>query len=1272
MNNMDLKLETWKKKLLDLGKRNRLINYRETKRSNLNIVTPQYDELYNRIVEKEDTLVFPYPTEREANDDSDKTNIEVIEGDLKTDRTIQELQKTLKSIRYKAKTAMEEQGVNILYLSFGFLSWKESIDSSQDITSPIVLVPVSLTVESITDPYKLSIHEDEIVVNPTLSHKLNNDFGIHLPEFDAQHDGIIKYLDEISQLAQKNGWKVEGKVSLSLLSFLKINMYHDLSNYEDKLKNHGVVKALCGDSTEIEYDIDEMAEYDHDTKDKPVDIYQVVDADSSQQDAIVLSKKGVSFVLQGPPGTGKSQTITNIIAEALADGKKVLFVSEKMAALDVVHRRLTEVGLDDFCLTLHSHKANKREVLHSLSKALKKDKVSVREDAIYNLDVLKNVREQLNEYSTQLHTPCEPLGLSIYQVNGILAKLNFAPDVIFSLNSVEQTTKEKLYKYVQLLNNFTRTMEKMGEDYKSNPWKGCGVNQVSHDLRQNIHVILKELLYQANEIGKNLTDMLEKLSLKSNNLNFLTMDVYEELLSFCAKSSQVPKQWLISDDIEELINDASDFDNKQKNYLKLEEDISSVYAKGIYDLDGRQISDTLDNCFEEALSILDNHKYKSESEIYESINKLLSICEVSRQDMNKLSSSACVLSGKLKLDEPKNIGETKKLYNFFKSFNKRIMPSLSWFDNDNTNSRNKLLEQAQKTQCDIESLEADILKLYEKDALNIEYASMLWRFKTEYTSVLKFFKKAYRQDRKAIRGLRITPVKKVHDNEVLELLNKLKTLHEKKNWLKEKDSELRDKLGGLYDGQDTNYTEIEDAFVAFEAVNKYFKGVIPEGIKQNLLSGNNFKMCSDILSEIQSIWDSGNINDYKDLLSDKGLELVRYTSLIQRNKELANLLRICKEEILGVAAFSKGERSCNEHRNSIENLARLQEIKENIITQRDLLVEKYQFLYKGLDTDWQQIQESLLWSSKFKEYIKKYNLPEAFQDKIISGSYSQEAKNCAEYIRISKEQINSNIKWFSELFESENEIKKLNFFALQDKLEKCLENLAALEEWIDFRKAREDCEEEGLSDFIDAVQEEKVSRELIVDTFKKRFYKLWLDAILPQFQAVQSFRKRNHLTTIEQFVKLDKLQMDIAKARIKENLIAKLPNVNSVTAAFDEVSILKRELEKRKRIMPIRKLFSRIPTLLPSLKPCLMMSPLSVSLFLQSHSYDFDMVIFDEASQVCTENAVGAIMRGKQVVIAGDSKQLPPTNFFNASISGEDLIQKMKNLMKIILAMSLF
>ena len=185
---------------------------------------------------------------------------------------------------------------------------------------------------------------------------------------------------------------------------------------------------------------------------------------------------------------------------------------------------------------------------------------------------------------------------------------------------------------------------------------------------------------------------------------------------------------------------------------------------------------------------------------------------------------------------------------------------------------------------------------------------------------------------------------------------------------------------------------------------------------------------------------------------------------------------------------------------------------------------------------------------------------------------------------------------------------------------------------------------------MDKVISSNVKPEQIVDTYRKRFYKLWLDKAMEKFPAVRDFRTRKHEETIKEFAQKDVLQFKIAQARVKERLYKAMPNIDSFSSsAKDETAILKQELNKSRKFMPLRRLFKAIPNVLKDLKPCFMMSPLSVSVYLEAKSYMFDLVIFDEASQVHTEDAVGAIMRGKQVIIVGDQKQLPPTSFFSAT-----------------------
>ena len=225
---------------------------------------------------------------------------------------------------------------------------------------------------------------------------------------------------------------------------------------------------------------------------------------------------------------------------------------------------------------------------------------------------------------------------------------------------------------------------------------------------------------------------------------------------------------------------------------------------------------------------------------------------------------------------------------------------------------------------------------------------------------------------------------------------------------------------------------------------------------------------------------------------------------------------------------------------------------------------------------------------------------------------------------------------------------------MSERLALCKDNKHQLEEWIDYQANRKECAKAGLSSYVDKIDQILIDNNYIVDAYLKRFYRLWLDKMLQQFPSVRDFRGRIQEQNIQEFCTLDIEQFKIAQARVRERLVNRIPDFNAITSSRDEIGILKRELSKQRRIMPLRKLFMAIPNLMSALKPCFMMSPLSVSVFLEAKSYEFDLVVFDEASQVHTEDAIGAIMRGKQVIIVGDTKQLPPTNFFATTLNDED------------------
>ena len=743
MVNMDLKLNTWKNKLLDMGKRNRLLNYRDTRRSNLRIKIPGIYDLWDSFVVNESPLVFPFVDENEQltlEEAAGAANTET--GAVQTNQSIKEQQRTLRNLRSKAKTFMEEQGVNVLYLSFGFLRWTESDHSKVQFDAPLILVPVSLSWESITSPFVLSLHEDEIIINPTLSYKLDNDFGIKLPDFNSE-DSLPAFFESVQQVTSANHWKIIPEVGLGLLSFLKINMYRDLENHREAILKNPIVPALGGDATAVDHDLSVIDHFDHDSNTTPEHTFQVVDADASQQDAILCAKQGYSFVLQGPPGTGKSQTITNIIAECLADGKKVLFVSEKMAALEVVHKRLKDAGLADFCLILHSYKANKKDTLAQLGSVLNlaSQKATLSDDAYQRLAQLTGDRTRLNDYSNATFTIIEPLHKTIYEANGILANLSDYADVIFPVEAIRQITPQEYASYINALTHFADTVSGMNTDYRNNPWYGADVKFVSNELRHDILAHLGRLVPLMKGLSELGNTVMPTLAISADS-SYANLMQAATVLELAGRSPKVPLFWLTDDrEVAQLIIEIQNGEKAQAAFLSQRENILTLHRDILQHDNAADFSD-----FDSLATTADIDAH------IEAVRASLSSERPCYAIWSKLSNQSMVLS--LYTSAKEQIGA----YN---------------------------------------TIRQEISQEYENEIFSIDFDAMYLRFKADYTSALKFLKSQYRSDKKLVQSLSLERGKKLSDDEVFELLGQLRRMAELKKWMDENAGSLLAVFGEL-------------------------------------------------------------------------------------------------------------------------------------------------------------------------------------------------------------------------------------------------------------------------------------------------------------------------------------------------------------------------------------------------------------------------------------------------------------------------------------------
>ncbi|MGI6595509.1 MAG: DUF4011 domain-containing protein [Candidatus Ratteibacteria bacterium] len=364
-NKTEERIKRWKNKLIDLSKRNRLLNFKPTKVTTIYIVDKTPSDIYESIVADEKQMSFLPITEEntiepapikiilESNHENSKFNFqkssalsdtEEFTGEykglfLQTDLSKQKLDKNLFRIASISKSVMEEQGYNALFLSLGMLEWYESNESEIQFNAPIILIPVELIRKSIKNKYVIKYASEESpIINPALIYKLSLEFGIdlenlveNLESFNCQE--VFKKIEEA--ISNYSRWKVVNKIFLGLFSFNKFIMYKDIERNMQILTNNTVIRSICGDmDLESRLGLNDICP-EEEIRDgiKPSETFQVLDADSSQQRAIIAVKKGHNLIVEGPPGTGKSQTIANIIGESLIAGKKILFVSQKMAAL---------------------------------------------------------------------------------------------------------------------------------------------------------------------------------------------------------------------------------------------------------------------------------------------------------------------------------------------------------------------------------------------------------------------------------------------------------------------------------------------------------------------------------------------------------------------------------------------------------------------------------------------------------------------------------------------------------------------------------------------------------------------------------------------------------------------------------------------------------------------------------------------------------------------------------------------------------------------------
>lgn len=1261
------KLAYWRERLLDLSRRNRLLYYKRTKGSTFVILEPEPQAVVERLLGGKSWLVWRPPDP----DDESTTLPEMYEEfrseenrvrselELQTDiDDPKHLDKVLLNLLRKSYTDYQERGVRTLQVAVGMVEWTET-GTSEPVRSPLLLIPVQLQREDARSPMQLLPTEEDIIVNPALEVKLQTDFNIALPEppDDWENGNAAEYISSVRDALAPMGWHVEDSALVGLFSFHKLVIYRDLTANAEVIADHRVIRALSGEESPNWDAGDIRTEPDMDGRHTPREPYQILDADSSQQVCIQAMLDGKSIVVQGPPGTGKSQTIANMIAECIARGRSVLFVSEKMAALEVVHRRLVDRGLHDFCLELHSHKANKRDVAKELERCLLETPTMAGGLAQIEVETLVKAKTDLNAYVKALHATRPPSNWTAYRVLGWLARHSEFPTFPTGIPNIPAMTDERL---ADLASRVARMQHVwlVVEEGEAFPWLGYIPRDHGILSKQSLGQSLDALALSLSELELASAGAARMLGVPEPE----DLAASQWLLDACRLVERSPspqRNWLTDANIQDLISDASGYADLCKRHRSECEALSSAYGEHVLGLP--EASPTL---FEEHCNklqrLLGASEVLSDQRVFSERRSTADILVETSNLCKKWLVDADRLAQALGMSVGRNLGQVRDLAELACLCGSADRPDESWLDPGRLRTvRDELPSyigdiQSHNTQW------AKLQQVYDESVLQLDLDLLLEKFTGVYSWPVRWVLPGYhRASRSVRRTTRTGSVPNTLKSDLVALREVLRL----RTRIDAKLPELRDLLRFYYRGYETDFGRVGKALQCAErSLTLARTSRLPEQLAQLLsatgsvdpdLPERGRRVVQEVDQQVSAL-SSSPLPIPAAALSDTGDTILRSVSLSKLD-DWASLVSTSLNVLNGVVdQMVAADRSFpadtfHQVADDLRRLEGIRQIERGIAEQSDRLHRAYGARFQGLDTDWPEVLAALAWCSEVATHFGYEPLPADFVDICTtSGLHRPDVPSYDAALSKCRSGLDDLCKLFVDgrpRYDGRY-LLDLRRREIADAVQRLRNRLDDLQVWLDYQDLLAEADQVGLGQFVRTVVDCQPQRQSIDDIFLGSVYSEWLEALYQQDGVLSRFRRESHEQIVEHFRKLDRKSVLTANASVVKEAAARRPSASAAALAGSEASVIRREANKKRRHLPIRKLFKAIPNTLFQLKPCLLMSPLSVSQFLGATEHHFDTVIFDEASQICPEDSVGAIYRGDQLIVAGDKKQLPPTRFF--------------------------
>ena len=1193
------------------------------------------------------------------------------DGELQTLLLPDELQGRMAGVRDQARTALQDLGVNLLHLAVGFLEWFESPTSDKALIAPLLLYPAELDRKPIagTGQYRYTLRgEQDPIINITLKQRLANDFNLIVPEFE-ENDAPESYMERMAQVIKVlPRWRIRRFATIGLFSFSRLAMYNDLDparwGNNEGLASAGVLGSLF---SRKEGQPSEAHSYDLDDRTVEAEVPVLIrDADSSQHQAIIEVMRGRNLVIQGPPGTGKSQTIANIIAASLSKGKSVLFVAEKGAALDVVKKRLDEAGIGEFCLELHSTKVKKTEVLGSLERRLNIPATKPIVEFERAKAQLYAMRDRLSSHSRTVNTPFGALDVcdrgvwrpaTIYDILWREQRMRSIPfilhglerivlsDAILTTRADEARRRDRLMLIERMASGFHGKFGSL----ENHPWsfvRNLEIQFLDEASIVQMAVAAGDQLARLWELRggevQRLCGGLLPVSL------FDLLDLSQDLLEIATPSPLV-RESLVRAVLGGGVSSAAIIDVldafMEKRRLQTTRSELLVDPSGGSFLGAdvlRVVVGEAESAGLEAITIA-QMKVRADA-INCDLDRLDRAVAISRElfeVLGLLQAPICVRTLMPVLD----------LIELLPALNRRALlartPSVLDEGAADTLERAKgvlgeLLNK--KTQLQSQVVIDSELSVTEVRRLVsvLKSTSFFGRFFSEYRSA----KKA------CLARLKSTSLK--DEQQVIDVFQEVADYLEEQQRF-ENDRIFSAVCAHHFRGLETDVDLLVDTNKLGACVRSRFVGLgeIEKGIRKFLFDAE-----MESIDALRQLGGDERVSDLRLIVGQLSDSTQPFELKIQElTNEIVAIQRVSR------ALIELGFRSDISPKQAAEMLhvVSRSSVLDATIRSAASLEGIGLGILSGSYSDLDSILESMSESLRFVEAIRSDNLPNGVLTRLTSSDLTLSAvfSETREVGASLQNSVNSAINAVSALWkevipgsDSPNAIRLIceeeSIPDLSRVVKAAITQPAELMPWIAFQRAIEEARADGLGDILDVYDQAGKPYTHLVSSYERLLYVSLAKAALKVYPQIAAQTGQSLDDVRSQFRNLDKRILEMQSQALVASLAATpIPEgVKSLRKGdCTEAALIRNEIGKKMRHIPIRELYLRASNAIRAMKPCLMMSPSSVSQYLNPNQA-FDIVIIDEASQMRPEESIGTLARGKQAVIVGDTKQLPPSNFF--------------------------